>query len=972
MKNCMFSVVFAGVAAMAVADNLAGVDAASAARPAASVKEPWRDPRVSSINRMEARSIMVPCESAEKALAIARGEACRTSSKYIESLDGEWDFKWKHTVDAADWEKSARIKVPGCWQLQGEYDPALYTNVTYPIAGFKEGDPMAEPPKHFTSHYFRNPVGLYSRTFTVPSDWKGRRVVIHFGGVSSAMYLYVNGVEVGYSEDSRLPAEFDITSLLRDGENALEVKVLKHCDGSFLEDQDFWRLSGIFRSVWLVGEKATAPKDLVVETTLSDDFKKGTVVIRDENRRKLVERTYDDPLLWSCEAPNLYYESFECAGDHFALPVGFRKIEIKDAVVYINGKRALFMGTNRHEMEPSTGYTVTLEGMKKDIEIFHDLNINSVRTCHYPDDPVWYELCNREGIYMVCEANVEAHGAGIYGPARDVLPKNPLYHDAIVERGVNMVKVFRNNPAIIFWSLGNESGDGPAHVDEYAAMKALDSTRPIQYECAQDRAHSDVKCPMYARPWDVERYVKDKPATPFILCEYTHAMGNSNGSIQDYWDVVYKYPSAQGGFIWDFQDQALWKKMDNAKYKMENDGGSAVGRQPLFLAYGGDFGDQPNDDNFNCNGIVGPDRSYHPGVYEVKHAYQPVHVLAWDWTNKVARIRNNYRFTGLGSLVCLWGVGDDGEEVKLGRVDVSSIGPDSTGEISIPDAPDGDVMVFLFVKDPEDLKKDKWVAHDQFMKPFEPVDAPEGESKVVETDLFKVNLWRAPTDNDRGWKMDNACKVWKEATASQKMPSGVASRVETRRYPDGSLLVDFALDVPGNMPPLPRVGLSFKIPKDMTNVKWYGLGPWENYSDRETAAVLGRFVAKVGLNSGLAGEDCQIARDKDVLNPDCYIEPGEQGHRGGCRMVQFSNNDGKTVTITALNAPFGFNAWPYSQEKLEAAKHQWDLVADDEITVVVDAVQMGVGGDNSWGARPHNEYVPGKGTYRLQFLVEGL
>ena len=452
----------------------------------ATAKEVWRDPGVFEQNRLPARSIMVPCESAKTALAVAKGEKPRTESKWLQSLNGDWGFKWKHDFYAKEWEKTAKIAVPGCWQLQGEYDPALYTNVTYPIHGWNEGDPYVEPPKDYTSHYYRNPVGLYSRSFSIPADWKGRRVVIHFGGVSSAMFLRVNGKEVGYSQDSRLPAEFDITSFLKDGDNALEVEVLKHCDGSFLEDQDFWRFSGIFRDVWLVAEGKDAPYDLVVDAKLSDDFKTGTLAVRDAEGKTLLEKKYESPKLWSCEAPNMYYETVSAGGSVYPVAFGFRKVEIRDAVIYINGKRALFMGADRHEMEPGTGYTVTLEGMKKDIEIFHDLNINAVRTCHYPDDPTWYELCDREGIYVVCEANIEAHGAGIYGKAKDALPKNPIYRDAIVSRGVNMVKTFRNHPSIVTWSLGNETGDGPAMKDEYDAMMAIDSTRPIQYEGAQD------------------------------------------------------------------------------------------------------------------------------------------------------------------------------------------------------------------------------------------------------------------------------------------------------------------------------------------------------------------------------------------------------------------------------------------------------------------------------------------------------
>ncbi len=935
---------------------------------AGAAKEPWRDPTVRSINRLPARAIAVPCESKSLALEIARGEKCRLESKWLKSLDGEWDFKWKHTITVKDWEKSAKIKVPGCWQLQGEYDPAMYVNVRYPIVGYQVGDPMQEPPKHYTSYKYRNPVGLYSRTFTVPKDWKDRRTVIHFGGVSSAMYLRVNGKEVGYSEDSRLPAEFDLTPYLTDGENRLEVEVLKHCDGTFLEDQDFWRLSGIFRSVWLVSERNDVAKDLIVSATLSDDFKTGTLVVTDENGNKLLEKTYANPKLWSCEAPNLYYETICFKGkgwffpkhDYRAVAFGFRKIEIKDSVLYINGKRAIIKGTNRHEMEPETGYTVTYEGMKRDIEIMKSLNINAVRTSHYPNDPTWYELCDRAGLYVCCEANVEAHGVKkFYGPDADALPCNPLYHDAIVERGTNMIKTFRNHASIIFWSLGNEAGDGPAFVDSYKAIKALDTTRPVQYECARNNDHTDIMCPMYAGTWEEEAYVKNNPKKPYILCEYAHAMGNSTGGIQYYWDLVRKYPSAQGGFIWDFVDQSLWK----------------TDKRGTWLSYGGDNGEEPHDDNFCCNGFVTGDRNLHPGAYEVKHTYQPIHVDAWDWTTKTATIRNDYRFTTLDDVCGSWSVAKDGRTIASGCLDLSNFAPDTTKTIKV-DAPDGEAITFLFR---QKGTKTAVFAENQFIKPFKPVvKASEPSTRDRVAPLFKVNLFRAQTDNDRGWKMARVCKMWHDATLSQKMPAGCTSKLEAKRVKGGTIIVDWTFtatagtNAAAKLPPIPRVGLTFNIPKDYTQVKWYGMGPHENYQDRVASATLGIWDATIGLVSGLAGANGQIDYPSNRLNPDNYTECGEQGYRTGCRWVEFKNAAGKTIKVTALNAPFGFNAWPYTQEMLEKAKHQWDLKKADDITVNIDAVQMGVGGDNSWGARAHEQHMIGAGTYRLRFAVDGL
>ncbi len=929
---------------------------------AAATTPPWATPEVNSINRLPARAIVVPCEDATKAIMIAKGELPRTDSKWLNSLNGTWDFKWKHTVDAPYWEKEGPIEVPGCWQLQGDYDPPLYTNATFPIRNDGTGNPMLEPPVDYTSHWFRNPVGLYKREFCVPSDWKGRRVVIHFGGVSSAMYVRVNGKEVGYSEDSRLPAEFDITPYVKFGGgfgsyvsksgdvNTLEVEVLKHCDGTFLEDQDFWRLSGIFRDVWLVAEKNEAPKDLVVETTLADDFSAGLLAVRDENGKSVFEKRYEKPRLWSCETPFLYYEAFQLpGGDWYAATVGFRKVEIKDSVIYINGKRALFMGTDRHEMEPSTGYTVSMEGMKKDIGLFHELNINAVRTCHYPDDPLWYELCDREGIYVVCEANIESHGAG-YGEG--TYAKKPAFLKTHVERGVNMVKTFRNHPSIVIWSMGNEAGDGPNFAAEYKAIKEIDSTRPVQYEQAKDGDNTDIRCPMYMRPWDVEKYVANNPKKPLVLCEYTHAMGNSNGDIQDYWDVARKYPSMQGGFIWDFVDQAVWKTDARGKW----------------LAYGGDFGDKPNDDNFNCNGVVDATREPHPGAWEIKHAYQPIHVDAYDWASGEATIYNGWRFLSLDGVQGWWTIEREGRKIAEGKLDLSQFAPDSTKVLKTGARDAGDSITFRF------CKGEREIAHDQFVKPFVPREIPPRVIGGNPTSLgIRANLWRAPTDNDRGWKMPSICNVWREATQYQTMPEGVSVSLvakgdlsnQKRKY------IEWTLTVPkGDLPPLPRAGVTFTLPRGYSHVKWYGLGPWENYRDRATGALLGVYQAEVGLVKGLAGESGTIEYPADRLNPDNYTEPGEQGYRTGCRWVEFSNDEGSRVRITAMNAPFGFNAWPYSQLSLERAKHQWDLEDEGEITVNIDAAQMGVGGDDSWRSRPHDDDMLGAGEYVLRFMIE--
>ena len=953
--------------------------------------EPWEDPAVNAINRLPARAISIPCHVEQLAFDILQGKADKSASRWIIPLAGEWDFKWKSSTAVADWEKTAKLMVPGCWQLQGDFDPPLYTNVKYPIALDAPRVTKEPDDKSWTAFKYRNPVGLYTTTFKRPWRWWFRRTVIHFDGVSSAFKVRVNGKDVGYSEDSRLPAEFDLTDALNVfGENTLEVEVYKHSDGSYLEDQDFWRLSGIFRDVYLVSENKGAPFDLVAETTLADDMKSGKFVIRDEKGAELKVRDVPEVRLWSSETPFVYMTPIEhhwglwstCSWswwpfggiDYRAVTFGFRKIEIRDSVLYLNGRRVLFKGANRHEMEPATGYAVTREGMKKDIETLKAFNVNAVRTCHYPDTPEWYDLCDREGLMVVCEANVESHGYDIYHGTNSLSFRKD-YERAHVERGTRMVETFRNHPSIILWSMGNESGYGPNFKAEYKAMKAIDPTRPIQYEnfcrarigkldkakngmTGDEESYTDTENPMYCHPWEVEKYVANKPAKPYFHCEYSHAMGNSNGGIQEYWDLAKKYPSYQGGFIWDFADQALWKTDAHGKW----------------LAYGGDFGDRPNDDNFNCNGFFDALRNPHPGAYEIKHAYQNIRCEAFDFATGTVTIRNGYMFRTLEDAYCSWkSLNADGTPAAKGTFEPGEVQPGETVRVKL-EGFKGDSVTFVFSEDLDGM------ACDYFSKPYRaPVRlAPQPSTPNLQPSTFnlqpstfnpplstlKLNFWRAPTDNDRGWQMSKVCKVWKDATDTQKLPAGVKSDLKTTALVDGSTRVDWTLTVPKGLPPIPRVGLTFTLPKAET-VTWFGLGPHENYADRATSAMLDVYTASVGLATGLAASPTgTIAYAKNRLNPDNYVEPGEQGYRTGCRRLTVGDFE-----IVAGDAPFGFNVWPYPQTMLEGKKHQWELREADELTVNVDAVQMGVGGDNSWGARPHDPYMPGAGTYRLSFVI---
>ena len=789
---------------------------------------PWQDPEVNAVNRLPARSIVVPCPDRATALEIAALEAPRTASPYILSLNGVWNFEWTSGKEG-DAPKTSRISVPGCWQLQGDFDPPLYTNHIYP---FEINPPVARgpAPSHpdWTINRYPDPVGVYERSFTIPAKWEGRRVVAHFGGVSSAMTLYVNGREAGYSEDARLPAEFDITPLLAKdgGANTIRVAVRKFCDGSYLEDQDFWRLSGIFRDVWLVAERPEGLRDFTIEA----DCSTGTATVRNEKGEIVHTETIKDFELWSSVNPKLYTVAFNVAGDWYARAVGFRTVAIEDNVLKVNGRRIFVKGVNRHEISPNGGYAMTHAEMEKDIETMKEFGFNAVRTCHYPDDPHWYDLCDKHGIYVTCEANIESHGMG-YGKT-NTFAKLLEWQTAHLERGGRMVEVFRDHPSIIVWSMGNESDMGPAFDKLYSYMKALDpQKRPVQYEQAKKRAFTDIFCPMYDPAETIRKYVAD-PAhdKPAILCEYSHAMGNSNGSFSDYWDNVEKYPSAQGGYIWDFADQALWQTLPDGTRR---------------LAYGGDFGDQPNTGNFCCNGIFDALRRPHPGAWEAKAVFA--------------------RF------------------------------------------------------------------------PDEPLE-------------FKPNFYRAPTDNDRGWRMPAKCAIWKKATDEGVLPEGCKSFLEVETLDDGRKLVKWNVFIPAELPPPPRVGLTFRLPGTRKSVvSWSGRGPHENYADRIAAAPMGEYSLSV-----------------DELNPGNYILPCEQGYRTGTTRLAIDN-----FTIETRGEPFGFNVWPWTQRDLEKAMHVEELEDRKFLTVNIDAFQMGVGGDNSWGRTPHKEFMASNGhAWTLEFTLD--
>ena len=622
-------------------------------------------------------------------------------------LNGVWDFCWYETIDSRsldfyrpDYDASGwdEIPVPGLWELNGYGDP-VYVNVGYPWRGHYENNPPFPAEWH-------NYAGQYRKTFTLSDEWSGKDVFLHIGAASSNVRVWVNGKHVGYSEDSKLEARFDITKYVKTGENLIALEIFRWCDGSYLEDQDFWRFTGISRDVYVYSREKNRLEDIRVvgsasgEASLYAEVSKGVTALqytvldpfgkevatqtvqvktkeRSENGKPVVRTTLQVPAVrqWTAETPWLYTLNvavFSKAGqtEETSIEIGFRDVCIKDGQLLVNGKPVLIKGANRHEMNPYKGYVVSEADMVQDILIMKQLNINAVRTCHYPDDPLWYSLCDRYGLYVVDEANVESHGM-MYGPGN--LARNPDFESAHLERARRVVQRDFNHPSVIIWSLGNEAGDGPNFAASYDLVKSMDSSRPVQYEPAIRNGKTDIFCPMYFDYDGCERYASSNPSKPLIQCEYAHAMGNSMGGLKEYWDLVRKYPSYQGGFIWDFVDQALWWPA------------SGSGTDHVFV-YGGDFNDyDPSDNSFCCNGIIAADRTFHPHAYEVAYQYRSIHTSASteEALSGVVNVYNEYFFIDLSRYMAQWDVEVDGAKVLSGYVPSLNVAPGQTEKISL-------------------------------------------------------------------------------------------------------------------------------------------------------------------------------------------------------------------------------------------------------------------------------------------------
>ncbi len=1016
----------------------------------------WENAAVFRINKEPARATFIPFETVEQARTLERAK-----SPYYRSLNGYWKFHWspdpqsrpadfyKPEFSVNDWDE---IPVPSNWQMQG-YDVPIYTNVTYP---FHKDPPrvMGTPPEHFTTFKTRNPVGSYRTTFPVPLQWKDREVFIVFDGVESAFYLWINGQKVGYSQDSRTPAEFRITPYLKSGDNILAVEVYRFSDGSYLEDQDFWRLSGIFRDVYLYSAPSVRIRDFFVKTDLDSDYQDAVLSVTvsvsndgpvpvalpklegtlfDKSGRVIaslkpaaapkrigageeitLEMRADvkNPLKWTAETPHLYRLVLALGKEAVGCNVGFRKVEIKDGVLLVNGRYVYLKGVNRHEHDPDTGHTVSRESMIQDICLMKQYNINAVRTSHYPNVPMWYDLCDEYGLYVIDEANIESHALMNYSNLFDSLGNDPMWKEAHLDRTKNMVERDKNHPCIIIWSLGNEAGDGANFEAASEWIHQRDPSRPVHYEPARERPLTDIVCPMYARIHQIEAYAKRKDIyRPLILCEYSHAMGNSCGNIADYWVVIEKYRALQGGFIWDWVDQGLRKK------------DPATGR--VFWAYGGDFGDQPNDGNFCCNGLVQPDRKPNPHLYEVKKVYQNVAVLPIDMSRGLVEIENKYVFTNLKDLLeADWELTENGAVIARGSLGRQDIPPGRRKQLFIP-LPSCKwnpfceyhlTVSFRLADDQPWAKRGHLLAWEQIeMRKREhpaPLPQPNPQRKapaVTETqevvriqgDTFTAvfskslgalvsykikdqeifteplvpNFWRVPTDNDNGNKMPRRLRVWKTAAQEPKVDSVKVetlldgqiqvrftltlkagnSKLDLRYqvFSGGEILVENHFAGSGDLPEMPRFGMQVKIPNRFALLRWYGRGPHESYWDRLTGAAVGIY-------------------EEIVTEPKhMYIRPQEYGNKTDVRWMTLTDRTGHGLKITGLPLLY-VSAWPWSMEDLEKAKHPHELPDRDFLTVNIDYKQMGVGGDDSWGAQTHTQYtLPAKDKeYGYSFLIE--
>ena len=1014
----------------------------------------WLNPEVNEVNTMAPRAAFFAYETEN----LAKADQKARSERYL-SLEGKWKFNFSKDHDKAprdfyslkyDDSQWTDFPVPGILELNG-YGDAIYSNNGYPWrTQFRPEPPFVEERNNYT--------GSYRKMVTVPADWKGERIYLHVGSATSNLMVWVNGKFVGYSEDSKVSAEFDLTKYLTPGkENLIAMQVMRWCDGSYLEDQDFWRFTGIAREVYLYARPQAHIADLFITPDLVNNYQDGTLEVKlnavgakgetvmfslkDKEGKEVAAQTakvggngevkvnFDikNPLKWTAETPNLYtlYTTLmdgKQVAEVVPQRVGFRKVEIKNAQVLVNGQPVLFKGANRHELDPVTGYVVSMDRMLEDIRVMKELNINAVRTCHYPNDPRWYELCDIYGIYMVAEANIESHGMG-YGDK--TLAKEPTYEKAHLERNESNIKIYKNHPSIIFWSVGNEAGYGPNFEKAYDLVKAYDPSRPCQYEQAGQNGKTDIFCPMYYDYGGCDKYSQGDNPRPLIQCEYAHAMGNSMGGFKEYWDMVRKYPKYQGGFIWDFVDQGL---------RVKNKQGKTI------YAYGGDFGRYPTSDhNFNCNGIINPDRKPNPHANEVRYYYQNIWATAKDLKAGEVEVYNENFFKSLDDVELQWTLESEGKVLANGRnaldipaqqkrvvkLDGYSLPADVKGEVVLN-------LDFVLKKAEPMLDAGYAVAREQFV--VNPYTFPTMESVLAVTsgkyDTRKVekeekvawvtlsagntsvtfnhwngwidyldvdgkpmleegyaitpDFWRAPTDNDYGagtqrklhaWKnpemkmksfkvVENEGKAEKGVEVVYDMPSVEATLTMTYTLtPAGELVVNEAMTVnkdAKHKPELMRYGMQLVMPKAYNMLTYYGKGPGENYIDRNNGDRLGVYDAKVADQYW------------------GYVRPQESGNKTEVRYWQVKDENGKGLEFYSF-APMECSTLNYLASDLDDGwdknahqSHSGDLTPRDFSVVKLAARQRGLACVNSWGAIPLEQYRMPYQDYSFTYVIRPL
>lgn len=1003
----------------------------------------WENPLVFQINKEVPKATFLPY--ADESTAIADDYI---TSPYYQNLNGYWKFNWvpspddrpldffRESFDASRWKE---IRVPSNWEISG-YGIPIYHNMVYPHGLNAPNIPHKD-----------NPVGSYLRKFEVPASWDGRRIYLHFASGTAAMYVWVNGEKVGYSEVTKSPAEFDITKYARKGINSLAVEVYRWSDGSYLEDQDFWRLSGIANDVYLYSTAQLRIADFFAHPDLDAEYKNGLlsvdvklenfqaralkdqvveVTLLDENNIKIITQITElevpangfantvitkkvtAPKLWTAETPNLYTLLLTLKDENGTIieatscKIGFRKIEIKDGQLLVNGQHILIKGTNIHEIDDIEGQHVGKELMMKDISIMKQNNLNAVRMSHYPHCVDWYKLCDKYGLYLVDEANLESHGFG-YGK------ENPAYHEewfeAHKDREYRLVERDKNHPSVIIWSMGNECSNGPVFQDIYKWIKQRDPSRPVHFEQAGQGNNTDIVCPMYPGIDYMKSYASKPQTKPFIMCEYAHGMGNSTGNFQEYWDIIESSKHMQGGFTWDWVDQGLYNRDENGKG---------------YWAYGGDLGSEEyhNDENFCANGLVAPDRTPHPGLFEVKKAYQYIQFRVKNLNDGVISVKNMYDFTNLNNYHFKWELVKNGKKEVEGKFDLDLASKtEKNVQLSLPAlqfAPGTEYFINVYAYSnnaTEVIPAGHEVAREQlafnqneYFKPMvignnKPIVTTQNNRiKIVAGKVTlnfnkergtldgysvngknlieqgpEINFWRGPTDNDFGNGMQRKSNIWRSA-GENKSVKGV--KVEE----DGStvsitvqyLLTDIASDYtitytvnsdgalrvyaeyhagPNKLPEMPRFGILFTLPLEYDNFSYYGRGPWENYSDRKFSSFLGEYQLKVS---------------KQVMP---YVRPQEFANRTDVRWLTLSNANGQGIRVDGLQ-PLSVSALNNRPEDFDPGmtkkqQHPKDVFKRFKVTLAVDLAQRGVGGDDSWGRLPHEPFrLLGK-TYKYGFVI---